>query len=320
MFQIRHLIAFIYFLGIVTLPIQPASANPVANTSFKITEGVDVWLFEISHPESATCEVFQDTGYNYNCRLILQYRVSSNNTSRGIFGNGEVYDALNVKVGFFGVTTFMDSPSLEWKRTSLEIKMPKDGNVTLAFQSSSSRVFETISRKPIILKVKSQADQIADQATALEKEREEVLAKQRRQDAKKLSITCVKGKQKKTITGEVPICPAGFRNSMSSFATYQAFLKCQLYKKDSIVGGAELADRGRTLILNILASNGYSLDMLNSSDLACAKKVLNVSSFISTQIATTRAIDGARTAKWGKLSAVWNFHPDNGLNIAFNSK
>jgi hypothetical protein len=319
----KRAIICILTLGVLGLLVNPSSANPIANTTFKITEGTNVWLFEISHPESAICDAYRGSGYNYNCRLNLQYRVTSENTTSGMYGNGQVFDEQNVKVGFFGSSTFMDSPSPEWKKQMLEIALPKDGNVYLGFQSNSSRVYETISSKLISLKVKSAAqeaaEQAAAQATILKKESDDLLAEQQRQKAKKLSITCLKGKQKKIVVGETPTCPSGFKNPLSVFPTFDAFSKCKLYKKDSITGGAALTDRGQTLILNVREST-YSLNMLTYSDMECAKRILKVSSFVSSQISTTRAIDGVQRAQWGKISAFWNFHPDSGLKISFNSK
>ena len=46
---------------------------------------------------------------------------------------------------------------------------------------------------------------------------------------------------------------------------------------------------------------------------------MNAPSFVTAQIDTTRALDGLQKATWGKLSAFWTYHPDNGLNISFNS-
>jgi hypothetical protein len=46
---------------------------------------------------------------------------------------------------------------------------------------------------------------------------------------------------------------------------------------------------------------------------------MNAPSFVTAQIDTTRALDGLQKATWGKLRAFWTYHPDNGLNISFNS-
>lgn len=302
------------------MPTQPVSADPLANTSFKITEDKDVWLFEISHPESATCGPWYNSGYNYNCRLTLQYRVTSVNTKRSIFANGKVLNEQNIKVGFFGGSTFMDEPSPQWKREMLEVEMKQSGIVYLAIDPMSTQVVETIFKTAISLKVKSVAEQAAEQAATLKKESDDLRARQQLQSAKKMTITCVKGKQKKIVIGEIPTCPSGFKNPMSSYLTFQAFSKCQLYKKDAVSGGAQLTDGGRTLILNVTGSRGDDLDKLTDFDFNCAKVILGVSSFVGSQISTTRAIDGLQRTRWGKILASWNFHPDSGLNISFNSK
>lgn len=136
--------------------------------------------------------------------------------------------------------------------------------------------------------------------------------------AKKLTITCVKGKISKKVTGDSPRCPKGYKNPMEGFATFKAFSTCQLYKKDALVGGARLMDGGRTLILDTVKERSYRADALVDSDYECAAGVMKMPAFISSKIESTRAIDGMQTAQWGKLSAFWNYHPDNGLNITFN--
>lgn len=320
----KHIFVLCLSFCILGLLVHPVSANPVANTSFKVTRGEDIWLFEISHPELAVCSAPRD--YGHNCNLTLQYRITSltGNTTRNFFGNGEVFNEQNVDVGYFGASTFTDQPSPQWKSQSLNITMSKDGNAYLAFAPHPNTVFETLSRKVISLKVKSlaaeDAERAAEQAAVLQKKKDTQLALQESYKKLKLSITCLKGKQKKVIVGDPPICPSGFKNPLSSFTTFEAFSKCQLYKKFSGAGGSYLADGGRTLVMNISESNAYSLRFLTYSDLECVKKILKVSSFVGSQISSTRAIDGVQRAQWGKISAFWNFHPDSGLNISFNSK
>jgi hypothetical protein len=47
--------------------------------------------------------------------------------------------------------------------------------------------------------------------------------------------------------------------------------------------------------------------------------VMKAPSFVTAQIDSTRALDGLQKATWGRLSAFWTYHPDNGLNISINS-
>lgn len=318
----KRLLVVVLCIGILGFPGQPAGANPVVNTSFKITEGANVYLLEISHPESLTCAAYS-AEYLSNCRLNFQYRLTSGNTTRGIIQYLKFYNEQNVIIDNAMSLTFLSvSPSADWRKESIGLPLAKNTNVYLGFLDLGAR-YEAISKTLIALKVNSPAEQAAVQAAeqaAIDKKRNErLLAEQQVQNAKKLTITCQKGSQRRTVTGETPTCPSGFKNPMSPFLTYQAFSKCQLYKKDISNGGATLTDGGRTLTLKIRESFLLS-SSLTYSDFECAKKVLRVSSFVGSQISSTRAIDGVQKAQWGKISAFWNFHPDSGLNISFNSK
>ena len=145
-------------------------------------------------------------------------------------------------------------------------------------------------------------------------------AVQAAQDAKKLTITCKKGSTTKNVTGESPVCPKGFSNSLDKYLTFQAFSKCQLYKKNFSIGGVELLDNGRTLKFNYAGKySSYFAAAGSYADVKCALTVMKAPSFVTSQIDTTRALDGLQKATWGKVSSFWTYHPDNGLNISFNS-
>lgn len=140
------------------------------------------------------------------------------------------------------------------------------------------------------------------------------------QNAKKLTITCKKGSTSKSVTGESPVCPKGFTNPLDKYLTFQAFSKCQLYKKNSSIGGVELLDSGRTLKFSYAGKYSSFIASAGSySDVTCALTVMKAPSFVTSQIETTRALDGLQKSAWGKVSSFWTYHPDNGLNISFNS-
>jgi hypothetical protein len=168
---------------------------------------------------------------------------------------------------------------------------------------------------------KAAADKAAAEKAAAEaKAAADRAATQAAQDAKKLTITCVKGKLKKKVTGKTPKCPSGYKNPLDVYLTFKAFSNCTLYKKDSFLGGATLADGGKTLTFSAVGKYPSVASAGNYTDLLCALGVLKVPSFVQTQIDTTRALDGLQKATWGKISAFWTYHPDNGMNISFNSK
>jgi len=140
------------------------------------------------------------------------------------------------------------------------------------------------------------------------------------QDAKKLTITCVKGKVKKKITGETPKCPSGYKNPLDSYLTFKAYSNCKLYKKNSYIAGVKLSDGGKTLTFSNVGRYDYSADSGNFLDVECALSVIKTPSFVTAQINSTRALDGLQKATWGKISSFWTYHAENGLNISFNSK
>ena len=140
------------------------------------------------------------------------------------------------------------------------------------------------------------------------------------QDAKKLTITCKKGIESRQVIGESPACPTGFTNALDIHLTFKAYSKCKLYKKDSSIAGVALLDNGATLTFSSAGKySSVSASAASYSDVACSLLVMNAPSFVTAQIDTTRALDGLQKATWGKLRAFWTYHPDNGLNISFNS-
>lgn len=137
--------------------------------------------------------------------------------------------------------------------------------------------------------------------------------------AKLLTITCKSGSKTKVVKGENPVCPKGYTNPLAKYLTFQAYAKCKLFKKNSFIGNAELLDGGKTLTLNAVGKYSYLYYALTYSDMSCALNVLKAPSFVTTQIDKTRALDGMQRGTWGKVSAFWTYHPDNGANISFTT-
>ena len=135
---------------------QPAVADTVANTVISAKINGAVFSFEISHPESATCTVYTSAANN-NCQIPISYRVTSQNSSNMFYGNGIALDESNVKVGFFGFTTFLDSPSPNWKSSSIYVSMAKSGKINLSLTGTNDYTYQVVSRKSIDLKVSTTA-------------------------------------------------------------------------------------------------------------------------------------------------------------------
>ena len=133
-----------------------AFADPVPNTVISAKISGAVFTFEISHPESASCAVFVSTA-GYNCQFPINYRITSQNSNSSFYGNGVVLNESGAKVGFFGFTTFLDSPSPLWKSTTLYATAPADGKISLDFGPIAGYSYETLIRKSISVSVSKTA-------------------------------------------------------------------------------------------------------------------------------------------------------------------
>jgi len=136
---------------------------------------------------------------------------------------------------------------------------------------------------------------------------EEAAAKQATQDAKKLTISCVKGGVTKKVRGESPNCPKGYVNPMAKYLTFQAFSKCQLYKKDAPAFNATLSNSGKTLIIQ----NPYNYDpnrlfgdkpaQVSFDDLDCAFDYMGANDRVR-DVYSYKASKGVRTIRWGRIT------------------
>ena len=148
-------LAVIVFLLLGTFD-NRAFANPVANTIISAKISGAVLTFEISHPETASCSAFVSSA-GYNCQFSINYRITSQNPNASFYGNGVVLNEIGTKVGFFGFTTFLDSPSPLWKSTVLYATAPADGNLLLSFSPIIGNTYETLVKKNISVTVSKNA-------------------------------------------------------------------------------------------------------------------------------------------------------------------
>lgn len=95
----------------------------------------------------------------------------------------------------------------------------------------------------------------------------------------------------------------------AKYLTEKAFYKCGLHVKSL---GVVLSDKGKTLELR-----GVYKYLVTDSQFTCVTSVLAMPSSVKSKLGMTRASDGIQNAKFGKISADWNYHPDNGLSITF---
>jgi hypothetical protein len=106
--------------------------------------------------------------------------------------------------------------------------------------------------------------------------------------------------------------PIAARNA--KWVTEKAFYQCNLGSKI----GVSLEDRGKTLTLNGAFRYRFESPLfISETDYNCVRKATGMPSSVDRRIGITRALDGLQEAKWGKVTAFWNYHPDQGLNITF---
>lgn len=304
-----------------------AIAEPLPNTVFNAIISGNKFTFEIAHPETVNCSNYLP-GSSFNCTISINYKVSSDGAVGRFFGNGVVLNESGAKVGYFGSSTFEDSPQPIWKNSTIYASMPSSGKVYLSFKDIPPYYsYTVVSQKYINLSVQT-AEQAASDKAAADKVASpkpsptvvDKAAIEAAQKAKKLTITCKKGSTSKKVTGESPVCPKGFTNPLDKYLTFQAFSKCQLYKKNSPIGGVLLLDNGKTLRFTYAGKySSYLVAAGSYADVTCALTVMKAPSFVTSQIETTRALDGVQKATWGRVSSFWTYHPEDGLNISFNS-
>jgi len=130
---------------------------------------------------------------------------------------------------------------------------------------------------------------------------------QRKLDAKKLTINCVKGGVTKKVRGDPPVCPKGYVNPLAKYLTFQAYSKCQLYKKDAPVYGAGLINSGKTLVIEnpyVYRQGelfGDKPEQVNYQDLDCAFDSMGASERVR-DVYSYKAVKGVRIIRWGKIT------------------
>jgi hypothetical protein len=296
---------------------------------------IGVLQVKLRHPEFVECGVH--SGFvSDNCRFDFTYDLTTDvKDSKDMLGTVsesmaiDIVDDKGVKIGSIGRSAYQYLFSYGNNNSPISASANVEVETRARFKLPAGvyycgKLCREITSKEIIFKPITQDEAnkrkaaVAARAKQIEEETARFEAAQ--QAAKKLTITCTKGKLTRKVTGESPSCPAGYKNPLANFATFQAYSACQLYKKDALYRGAQLKDGGRTLILDGVKESSYSINSVIDEDYQCAIRVMKIPAFVESRIEATRALDGIQSAQWGKVSAFWNFHPDNGLNISFNSR
>jgi hypothetical protein len=83
---------------------------------------------------------------------------------------------------------------------------------------------------------------------------------------------------------------------------------------DSCGGRGELSDNDRTLFLDMAGAEAGSGD-LDADAVACVLQAISTPTYVITEMAETRALDGRQSETWNSFEASWSYHPDEGLNV-----
>lgn len=100
------------------------------------------------------------------------------------------------------------------------------------------------------------------------------------------------------------------------YSTQKAYYACNLDDSNKNIW-VEVADSGRTLILNSVGRYSFSKLGVQYEDYQCVANYLKMPRSLQSKVGNTRALDGTLDGRWGSLSSFWNYHPDSGLNITF---
>lgn len=81
----------------------------------------------------------------------------------------------------------------------------------------------------------------------------------------------------------------------------------------NVVG--EVADEGRTIILDTAGSSDLTGESDTIEDVACILGALDVPQAVIARMESTRALDGMQDAEWDDFMASWTYHPDDGMSL-----
>ncbi|BDQ00958.1 hypothetical protein AKACHI_12940 [Aquiluna sp. KACHI24] len=214
------------------------------------------------------------------------------------------------------------SVGAEWGETVVYFTAAQSGTVFLRVKKDGSGA--DIPDIPIQVSVRTQAEIDADNAAkaAAEKAKQDEADRKERERvarilATKLTITCKSGGKTKKVSGDPPVCPRGYSNTMQNQPAFKAYSQCKLYKKQYGYSRAYLQDGGKTLQLDGYGLGWSSID-LTDRDWSCVVRALNIPGSVQNKIGQTRALDGMVSATFGGIEAFWTYHPDNGLDITFS--
>lgn len=94
----------------------------------------------------------------------------------------------------------------------------------------------------------------------------------------------------------------------------------QVFEACSLGEGADLADGGKTLTIDMIGEEDYSGVPLDKVMCVIEDEKLAMPSYIQESITSTRALDGKQSDEFNGISVSWSYHPDSGLNLILHQK
>jgi len=82
--------------------------------------------------------------------------------------------------------------------------------------------------------------------------------------------------------------------------------------------GVNIEDNGTTLVIdNSGEEDRFGVDRIG---LECLLGALGIPASVMEHMKRTRALDGRQEDGWGRFTATWTYHPDNGLDVIITVK
>lgn len=102
--------------------------------------------------------------------------------------------------------------------------------------------------------------------------------------------------------------------SLSAPTKLQASVESCLLENNSSVS---LDDDGKGLYLDGAGDESAGIPV---SDAVCVLGALDVPDSVTSRMSNTTSLMGQQVAEWGDITAMWTYHPNNGLDISFELK
>jgi hypothetical protein len=84
-------------------------------------------------------------------------------------------------------------------------------------------------------------------------------------------------------------------------------------QSDCVIPATALGDDGHTLVIDHKGEDDTS--GVSFETVACVLAALDTPTSITARMSSTRALDGVQSGSWDGYSAVWSYHPDNGMDL-----